>query len=110
MKFITKKPVELENKEEQIKITVSPATNEKRFTLYEYSTDDSLAGRIKMAEFLFLNCVDKLSIKGQDIDPADMIQADLSDEETANAYFTCVNMVTLCLMGVDEDGKDDVKK
>jgi len=95
MKFLTDAPVTLEDKENKLKVGAIAATNELRYKLLDLGAGDadSMAKRVEMAEFIFVECITSISVKGKDIDPKQMVKADLMDEGSAKVYFSCVNLV-----------------
>jgi len=110
MKFITKTDVVLKDEECGIELVMRPATNAARFTIYDLGSDDSLASRVRTAEYVFKNCITSLTVNGEPIEPAAMVDADLSDTDTAQVYFTCANLVVSAVLGIDDDKEEEAKK
>jgi len=102
MKFLKTTVVKVKDKEHAIEGTLNPVTNAVRYKLLDAGTDESFAGRIAMAEFVFDNCFASLTVKGKAITPSDMKKADITDEDTATIYFSCVNVAVEAVLAAAE--------
>jgi len=105
MKYLSTKEEELVDKKLKLKVVVIPPTNITRFALYDIGQDESLAGRIKMAEYLMDNCIVSIQVGATAVPPEKMKLVDLTDEASAAVYFACVDLVVNYQMGVGADEK-----
>ena len=105
MKFLTTAESELKDSKLKLKVTVPAPTNAIRFALYDLGQNESLEGRIKMAEYIFDNCVTAIKVGAQSIEPEQMLAADLADDATSTIYFKIVDMVVSHQLNIVEDAE-----
>jgi len=93
MKFLSTESTTLEDKESGIKLVALVVTNRVRFAMFDLVQSETMEGRLDLAEYIFKNCVESLTVGGKSVEPLDMLGADLSDEDTSTVYFSCVDLI-----------------
>ena len=91
----------------EIKLTIKPVTTSQQARLVDLEGDRSVAGRVARTHYCLKNCIEKLSINGEEFDTGKLVDhADLSDDDTLAVFIKIGVMAS----NASFPGVEDVKK
>jgi hypothetical protein len=81
MKFLLDERIERQDGE--IRLTIKPVTTSLQVRVIDMAAMAGMANRIALSHFCLKNIIEKISVNGEDMDPARLAEhADLSDHDT----------------------------
>jgi len=107
MKFLQRDNLTAEDKDTGCKVTIKAPTNEVRFALIAlYNVEeDKQPDIMAIASLLFTKSLITAEVDGATLDGATLRRADISDEDTATKFFSCVTMCAELVFGTGEEQK-----
>jgi len=107
MKFLATDIMTATDKETACSVTIKAPTNELRFALIDlYNVaDDENPDVMAIAALLFSKSLISAEIDGASYDGATLRRADITDDETAKKYFSCMTLCANLVFGQDDKTK-----
>lgn len=91
----------------EIRLTLIPVTTSQQARLIELGALSGVASRIALTHWCLKNCIETLSVNGEDIAPAQLAEhADLSDNDTLLVMLKIGSVVCAAAF----PSQDDIKK